>query len=63
MAEYSYFEFACVCGIQYRVRYEGTYRCPCGRILELDWSFAAREAASASPMTVDQAGQKGPAAH
>ncbi len=43
MAEYSYFEFACLCGTQYRVRYEGTYRCQCGRILELDWSFAARE--------------------
>jgi hypothetical protein len=48
VAEHSCYELVCDCGIQYRVRHEGTFQCRCGRILELDWSYAAREAASAA---------------
>lgn len=55
MAEHSYFEFACVCGIQYRVRYEGIYRCRgCGRILELAWSRPALEATSSVEETMGE---------
>lgn len=58
MAEHSYFEFACVCGIQYRVRYEGIYRCRgCGRILELAWSRPALEASSVTKKAMGEARQ------
>ncbi len=61
MAEHSYFEFACVCGIQYRVRYEGIYRCrACGRILELAWSRPALEATSSTEKTMGQPRQSIP---
>lgn len=58
MADHSYFEFACVCWIQYRARYEGTYRCrACGRILELVWSSPAVEATSSAEKAADQPNQ------
>ncbi len=42
MADHSCYVFSCVCGKEYRVRREGTFRCECGRLLVLDWS-ASRE--------------------
>jgi hypothetical protein len=44
MADHSYFEFACLCGKNYRVEHEGNFTCDCGRLLVLDWSRAARTA-------------------